>query len=107
LLSLIGPDKLHLMNDVEFYSIQDFIDVATGSLLECVKDLADKFLLHINQCTLCRAKGTICEFCSNSKPIYPFNIVSTIQCSKCNGLFHRKCYVKEKCPKCARKKRFS
>ncbi len=109
--------RFHLINDVDFFSIRDFQEAAQEILYNFLLDLSERFILHIKGCLLCKAKGTICEVCSSvrcwsvlvflflfqDKPIYPFNLRNTIQCTGCKRFFHRACYVKETCPRCIRK----
>lgn len=62
LLRLVGK-KAHLIHDVEFYSLEDFVDIVHGDLLNFLLDLTEKYLLHIKGCQLCKLKGFICEIC--------------------------------------------
>lgn len=65
-------------------------------------EIATKLIGHIKSCSLCLAKGFICEFCNDQKPIYPFQLKSVVQCFQCKAFFHRACYNKSECPKCMR-----
>ena len=51
---------------------------------------------------LCKAKGYICEFCRSREIIYPFDLTTTVRCSGCRSLAHKKCFDRAACPKCAR-----
>eukprot|EP01118_Nematostelium_gracile_P009547 TRINITY_DN3237_c0_g1_i10.p1 TRINITY_DN3237_c0_g1~~TRINITY_DN3237_c0_g1_i10.p1 ORF type:complete len:1180 (-),score=270.94 TRINITY_DN3237_c0_g1_i10:16-3555(-) len=95
--------KAYMMHDIEFYSLYDFFEIYKGTLVPTVVALTEKVIRHIRGCQLCREKGSICEICKSKKAIYPFNIEEAVQCSKCKGVFHRKCWRKDKCPKCERK----
>lgn len=55
----------------------------------------------------CQARGHMCEFCSSSEILFPFQVETTRQCSACQSYFHSECYrkmqsSKQTCPKCAR-----
>jgi len=90
----------HIVYEIDVYSLRDFVD--SSLLLDFIRETLERFITHIAKCERCKAKGTICEFCNNPQPIYPFHLLSTVQCGACKSYFHTKCYQKEKCPKCLR-----
>jgi len=80
---------------------------------------------HVLTCSLCYAKGFICEICMKEKDIiFPFELESTSVCQGwscffsvkfmiigffvlvCQSCFHYQCheYKKYHCPKCERNK---
>jgi run domain Beclin-1 interacting cysteine-rich containing protein len=85
------------------YSLQDLVKVKKKDLFHIIKFFALLFLQtklrefqrilepivanlreHVLSCSLCSAKGFICEICNNEKSIiFPFNIETT---SVCPGL---------------------
>ena len=64
-----------------------------------------QWLAHVARCELCRGKGSYCEICRTPRLIFPFEIVSVVQCRKCFGVYHRACFAAQRflCPKCARR----
>lgn len=50
--SLIKPiaSRLHLMNDVELYSLRDLLDIPQDVLIDFIREVTEKFLLHIKSC---------------------------------------------------------
>eukprot|EP01090_Pellita_catalonica_P016225 TRINITY_DN458_c0_g1_i1.p1 TRINITY_DN458_c0_g1~~TRINITY_DN458_c0_g1_i1.p1 ORF type:complete len:969 (+),score=273.61 TRINITY_DN458_c0_g1_i1:78-2909(+) len=86
---LIASGRNYLIFDVDTYSLSDLVDVGRGVTLEFVRKLARFFLTHILKCELCKAKGSICEFCRDGKTIYPFQLKSTVHCHDCDALHHR------------------
>lgn len=48
--------RTHLINDIEFYSLSDFVEIAQGTLLEFALDLSEKFILHIKGCLVSEIK---------------------------------------------------
>ena len=103
LMDAVDNHRRHLVFDKQIYSLRDFVETAQGTLLPALHSIAEGFIVHIKNCQLCRAKGFICEFCNEEKPIYPFQLKTVVQCVGCKSFFHRRCYKKEKCPKCLRK----
>ncbi|KAL6064511.1 hypothetical protein QOT17_010909 [Balamuthia mandrillaris] len=99
---LLKPARLHLIYTTEEYSLRDLYEVSQNILLSFVRTIAEHFLLHILKCELCKAKGSFCEFCKSTTPIYPFQLRTTVQCPACRTLYHRNCFRLEECPKCLR-----
>ncbi|KAG1701406.1 Run domain Beclin-1-interacting and cysteine-rich domain-containing protein [Nymphon striatum] len=94
---------LYLITDPDQYTMHDLVQVKSGDLLARMKNIVNLSIKHVKDCSLCQAKGFICEICNkDSDVIFPFQIKQVIRCSKCCSCFHKSCYVPEKCPKCAR-----
>eukprot|EP00727_Mastigamoeba_balamuthi_P011112 m51a1_g6623 hypothetical protein (870) ;mRNA; r:48703-51820 len=87
------------------YSLE--ILVKAEETMQTLGQLLVKWFDHISFCTICKAKGSICELCNDRQPIYPFQITEAVSCAKCKGVFHRKCFDPNKCPRCARLNRRS
>jgi len=102
-MDLAGARK-YLLAEKHVYSLSDFVEIAQGKMQTFLQSIAEKLILHIKQCDLCLAKGFICEFCDNQKPVYPFQLKTVVQCKECKAFFHRTCYKKDSCPKCLRLK---
>jgi len=98
--SFITLENDYLANNIELYSLSDLVD--PKSLLEVLRKTVAKWLDHIDKCQVCQAKGSICEFCNDPKPIYPFHHSKNMQCSQCRSIAHKACYNKHTCPKCIR-----
>ena len=109
--------KQHFVDHSDFYSIQDLLEVKSGSLADFLTKIVDTFALHIKTCILCLAKGFICEICDQTgrldgtdpeddakSVIFPFDKVSAT-CPECRGVFHKMCFGSSSdCPKCARRR---
>ena len=93
------PDYYY--NSMDIYSLYDFIHF--DEVIDRLIDVVEVWLGHINACFICKNKGSFCEICGDKKPIYPFQLIDVVQCPRCFGVFHKKCYDPEKCPKCIRK----
>ncbi|XP_067118474.1 run domain Beclin-1-interacting and cysteine-rich domain-containing protein isoform X1 [Centruroides vittatus] len=94
---------VHLFTDPEVYSIQNLINIKNSELSQQLHHLVGKCINHITQCTLCRAKGFICEICNNGDDIiFPFELSRVVRCQVCWACFHKTCLVPGKCPKCIR-----
>ncbi|KYQ93481.1 RUN domain-containing protein [Tieghemostelium lacteum] len=102
LLSLIGDGNEYLYNDIEYFSLNDLIHHKT--LLKNLRPLVAKWLDHVEKCSMCLAKGSICEFCNDPNPIFPYHISRVSQCNQCKSFHHKSCWNKNslKCPKCLR-----
>jgi len=89
------------------YSIRDLEETEKGTLLPFLAKIVKEYSDHITtKCELCKAKGFYCDFCKSDQLIYPFQLNSTTRCENCAGLYHKKCYKKETCPKCLRIAKF-
>jgi hypothetical protein len=84
------------------YSLNDFIEIQKGKLLDPLIQLCKIWMHHILYCEICRAKGSYCEFCRSNEIIYPFHLRYTVVCKECRAVSHRKCFKKGECPRCKR-----
>ncbi|XP_076800874.1 run domain Beclin-1-interacting and cysteine-rich domain-containing protein-like isoform X3 [Clavelina lepadiformis] len=87
--------------DPHIYSLDDFMSLKSGQLLDDLKKTVDLASEHVVSCQSCRMKGFICEFCGCEEIIFPHQ-PSTSTCPLCNACFHKKCYVSSACPRCTR-----
>lgn len=96
----------YFYTSVHHYSIADLDLMSNGQLELMLKSAVDFGASHIRACPLCSQKGFICEICSASDIIYPFEIDTTSQCDVCKTLFHVICFSPaDRCPKCERRKK--
>ncbi|CAF1028864.1 unnamed protein product [Rotaria sordida] len=89
------------------YSLEDLVKTKLGELHKVLEPIVMKLRDHVLRCSLCFAKGFICEICNNEKSIiFPFNLQITSTCPGCQSCFHTQCYENGKlnCPKCQRTK---
>ncbi|XP_070150364.1 differentially expressed in FDCP 8 homolog isoform X2 [Polyergus mexicanus] len=96
--------RTHMIENSGNYSIKDLIDLQSGILLDELRAAYDTMHAHITQqCELCKARGHLCEICSNDEIIYPWD-ASSIICLQCSAVHHRVCWAKRNhcCPRCAR-----
>jgi len=92
----------HLSSEVHVYSLADLIAVNAGQVQRPLQNILTDSIKHIRTCDLCKQRGFICEFCKDTRDIlYPFELDRVVRC-KCNGCFHKGCYIPEKCPRCIR-----
>ncbi|GAM19157.1 hypothetical protein SAMD00019534_023320 [Acytostelium subglobosum LB1] len=106
-LESLSTLKLYIINEnVHLYSLADLERCNNGTLEPQIFDVLEKYTHHVTKtCSTCKGKGFICEFCNTDQLLFSWmklDIQNVIQCSKCQSLAHRKCYVKDKCPKCIR-----
>lgn len=67
------------------YSLEDLVKLKSRELQKIYEPIVHKLRDHVFACSLCYARGFICEICNNSsKIIFPFDIANT---SVCPGLF--------------------
>lgn len=93
----------HLFSDPEVYSIQNLISIKNCELPQQLHHLVGRCINHVTQCTLCKAKGFICEICKNGDDIiFPFELTKVVQCPVCWACFHKTCHFPGRCPKCIR-----
>lgn len=94
----------HLIESTDLYSLQDLVDTHSGELPMKLGMWVDVFTNHIKkECTVCQGRGHICEICSNSEVLYPFD-ESAVICKDCNAVLHKHCFSRKNgaCPKCIR-----
>jgi len=101
----------HLYNEIDLYSMKDFIAIKTTDFQKQLRSIASDCASHCAQCELCLARGHICEICNNAKDIlFPWK-ANIFQCGSCHACFHMKCFEKNpsnqrsetgSCPKCYR-----
>ncbi|XP_065060890.1 pleckstrin homology domain-containing family M member 3-like [Rhopilema esculentum] len=92
----------YLCDDIHQYSALDLVQVHTGQLTNHLRKIISFFTKHVYKCTLCSQKGFICELCSSDKIIYPFEVLTTVQCHRCQSVYHKKCRKDRSCSKCLR-----
>lgn len=98
-------ERQHFVDTEHHYSLQDLIDVESGVLGTWLGQVLESWQDHIFSCILCRAKGFVCELCSEKGDIlFPFTL-GTETCPDCSAVFHRECYRQVSyCPRCERKR---
>eukprot|EP01104_Vermistella_antarctica_P013902 TRINITY_DN4286_c0_g1_i1.p1 TRINITY_DN4286_c0_g1~~TRINITY_DN4286_c0_g1_i1.p1 ORF type:complete len:832 (-),score=141.28 TRINITY_DN4286_c0_g1_i1:72-2567(-) len=100
--------RKHFLLDTDIFSLGDFNDIHSGTLLPVLKKTLLEFSQHVIACVLCQAKGSVCEVCTDRhprpRPIYPgIDATSSFaQCPGCKTFFHAECYHPYSCPKCKR-----
>jgi len=92
----------YLCDDVHQYSALDLVQVHTGQLANHLRKVIIQFSKHVYKCSLCSQKGFICEICGSQKIIYPFEVISTVQCHRCLSVYHKSCMKDKSCAKCLR-----
>eukprot|EP00795_Rhopilema_esculentum_P016901 gene16901-8385_t len=71
----------HIVDDIHLYSVDDFVQVKNGDLLNTFKSLISTSLKHIKECQLCAVKGFVCEYCRDFDDIlYPFELNKVTSC---------------------------
>ncbi|RWS03619.1 run domain Beclin-1 interacting and cysteine-rich containing protein-like isoform X2, partial [Dinothrombium tinctorium] len=112
LLDYITFEPKHFLKpDVHIYSLRDLIDVKMKNhLVERCNKIVCESIKHVTQCSLCQAKGFICELCSKKSNkfdiLFPFEIGKVKQCQVCKACYHIKCFhASYSCLKCERLKR--
>ncbi|NXA33876.1 RUBCL protein, partial [Eudromia elegans] len=100
----------HLTEELQLFSLDDFVKIKRGQLLPLLKDILKSSTSHVDGCELCQAKGFICEFCQSADLVFPFQTAKCKRCTECKTCFHKACFKSGGCPKCLRiaaRKRFS
>ncbi|KAL8582413.1 hypothetical protein ACOMHN_067064 [Nucella lapillus] len=69
----------HLYNKIHTYSLNDLLEVRSGTLEGFLKETVDLCTRHVLSCTLCMGKGFYCELCQEPAPVFPFQIHSTVK----------------------------
>uniref|UniRef100_A0A8D8GI23 Run domain Beclin-1-interacting and cysteine-rich domain-containing protein n=1 Tax=Culex pipiens TaxID=7175 RepID=A0A8D8GI23_CULPI len=99
------PD--HLTNDLDSWSMVDFIAVRNGSFQKEKTEFIKQCEKHIFECELCIAHGFFCENCDRKEIIFPWQ-KRIVKCGKCGACFHESCWVSAAdCVKCNRLRRRS
>jgi hypothetical protein len=100
MLEVLGI-RCYLLEDGDNFTLRDYtlcLSENKGSFLLKLFNVLD---LHIRvDCSQCKSRGSICEFCKDKNLIYPHQIGEVVTCRRCNGVYHTQCYDKKKCPKC-------
>ncbi|XP_022195102.2 differentially expressed in FDCP 8 homolog [Nilaparvata lugens] len=97
-------NRRYFLQDCEFYSMRDLIELHCGELVTKLEDIRKEFLKHIkDECKICCGQGYICEICADDKNIvFPFD-ASAYTCSKCNWVYHKTCFQSIlTCSRCVR-----
>lgn len=107
LTKLVWPRE-HLIKQTDLYSLEDLIQIKSGSLKQVLKNVISFGRQHVLSCMLCCQKGFICELCKSSQIIYPFDTESVYRCNSCQSIYHKTCFKSkpntESCPRCQRLK---
>jgi hypothetical protein len=105
LTKLVWPRE-HLIKQTDLYSLEDLIQIKSGSLKQVLKNVITFGKQHVLSCVLCCQKGFICEICKSSQIIYPFDTESVHRCNECHSIYHKACFKlkigEESCPRCQR-----
>lgn len=100
-------EKQHFVDSDNIYSLQDLIDINSGSLLAFLTKTHSVFFTHIKEeCELCEAKGFVCEICGKDEVIFAFD-PHAAQCNECRAVYHKSCFKAGVCPKCERRQKKS
>uniref|UniRef100_A0A6G1SF69 Pleckstrin y domain-containing family M member 3 n=1 Tax=Aceria tosichella TaxID=561515 RepID=A0A6G1SF69_9ACAR len=107
LTKLVWPRE-HLIKQTDLYSLEDLIQIKSGSLKQVLKNVITFGKQHVLSCVLCCQKGFICEICKSSQIIYPFDTESVHRCNACQSIYHKTCFKsrssEDSCPRCQRLK---
>lgn len=112
----------YMYEHIHQYSISDLLQITDGTLATHLRNVVNFGRQHVLDCWLCSQKGFICEICTKSKPLFPFDVEHVyrvgmllqinriltyyFQCEVCNAVYHKGCLNASKpCPKCERRKR--
>ncbi|XP_050307064.1 run domain Beclin-1-interacting and cysteine-rich domain-containing protein [Anthonomus grandis grandis] len=97
----------YFLSKPDEYSIDDLVNIKNGDLKTRLKFLVDICLRHTSECSLCLARGYICEHCRANEVIFPWQMKLVTRCLKCGTCYHTECWKKceqiNKCSKCFRK----
>ncbi|XP_031456844.1 pleckstrin homology domain-containing family M member 1 isoform X2 [Phasianus colchicus] len=89
------------------YSVADLQQISDGAFEPFLLSLIQFASHHVYSCDLCTQQGFICQICSSSDIIFPFQLDSTSRCKDCKTVFHRQCYDSStSCPRCERRRRY-
>ncbi|XP_054276397.1 differentially expressed in FDCP 8 homolog [Macrosteles quadrilineatus] len=102
-------NRSHLLEPTDIFSLRDFTELNSGTLLGQMKTITNEFTEHITKnCAICSGQGYICELCDDKdNVIFPF--YSNVHvCSECSWVYHKTCWLRTlTCRKCERNKRKS
>jgi len=101
-------ERPHFVDSAHMFSLQDLVDINTGSLTEYLATKLASFQSHITSCVLCTAKSFVCEICvdktTDKNTLFPFDEMVDV-CADCEAVYHRDCFRSvSHCPRCSRKK---
>eukprot|EP00096_Caligus_rogercresseyi_P015409 TRINITY_DN7849_c0_g1_i1.p1 TRINITY_DN7849_c0_g1~~TRINITY_DN7849_c0_g1_i1.p1 ORF type:complete len:728 (-),score=222.81 TRINITY_DN7849_c0_g1_i1:109-2292(-) len=82
------------------FSLKDLCRVKTEDYTASLLNLLKNLMQHIMKCSLCKARGFLCEGCRSQDIIFPFE-TDVRQCSRCYACYHNPCF-NENCSKCTR-----
>ncbi|KAK3864460.1 hypothetical protein Pcinc_029859 [Petrolisthes cinctipes] len=98
-------ERQHFVDNAHMFSLQDLIDVNTGTLMDYLNRVHASFANHIkNECLTCQGKGFICEICDMSEILFPFD-GGVVVCGECCTVLHHRCFTSRaasQCPRCLR-----
>jgi len=93
----------YLYTGTDLYSLRDMEQLFTGELITTLTMAVSLCMKHVSSCLVCSGRGFICELCKDRRPVYPFNLDTSSQCSECLTVFHSSCAAGLSiCPKCER-----
>ncbi|XP_059473590.1 run domain Beclin-1-interacting and cysteine-rich domain-containing protein [Neocloeon triangulifer] len=109
----LSREPSHLPKDPDLYSMVDLCQVKTGELVTRLQHLVNLCQEHVANCSLCPARGFICEICRNSEILYPWDVAKVVRCRHCGCCLHAKCWHNrhspptsaaspQDCPRCFR-----
>uniref|UniRef100_A0A914D1Z5 Phorbol-ester/DAG-type domain-containing protein n=1 Tax=Acrobeloides nanus TaxID=290746 RepID=A0A914D1Z5_9BILA len=96
----------HFVESSEMYTLNDLVQLATGTLLKDIEVIVGIFKCHITvECEICMGNAFICELCTVKEVLYPFSDGVSI-CRDCCAVFHQPCFdrVSKRCSRCARRR---
>ncbi|KAK9509841.1 hypothetical protein O3M35_004744 [Rhynocoris fuscipes] len=100
LKSELEKENSYILMEPELYSVQDLIQVRYGDFVPRLMQLVEKAAGHVENCQLCRGRGFVCELCTSSDIIFPWQLGKVSRCSACGSCYHIACLKKN--PSCRR-----
>ncbi|XP_040567065.1 uncharacterized protein Rubicon isoform X2 [Lepeophtheirus salmonis] len=82
------------------FSLEDLCRIKSKNYSSVLSNLLENLMQHIVQCSLCKARGFLCEGCRSQDVLFPFE-TDVHQCPRCYACYHKPCYF-EDCSKCQR-----
>lgn len=96
-LRTLGEYKYLVFKD-NYFSLNDLCGTNDYSFLAKLHDFFNAFEKHIlKDCVTCHYKGSNCFICNKDQILMAYNIESTIYCSFCKRIFHKKCATFHPC----------